>query len=322
MENYLEFEKPIEDLRQQIIELKSNEHVDLSAEISNLEDKCLNLTKEIFSKLTIWEKVQLARHPQRPYSNDYINLIADDFIELHGDRLYGEDGAIISGIAKIGDKKVVIIGEQKGRDVEDNILKNFGMPHPEGYRKALRIMKLGEKFGFPVITFIDTPGAYPGIGAEERGQAEAIARNLREMSILRVPIISIVIGEGGSGGALAIGVGDVLAMLEYTIYSVISPEGCASILWRDASAATSAAESLKLFPEDLQKLEIIDKIIPEALGGAHRDKVKVSSNIKKFIIAELNKLEKLSIDELLDKRYKKIRKIGEYNVVKNAEVDQ
>ncbi len=312
MKNYLEFEKPIFELQEKIKELKSNGHIDLSSTIKALESKCEMLTKDIFKNLGTWEKVLLARHPDRPYSEDYIKLITENFIEMHGDRLFGDDEAIIAGIANIDGRNFMIIGEQKGRNVDDNIRRNFGMPHPEGYRKSLRLMKFAEKFKIPVLTFIDTAGAYPGLGAEERGQAEAIARNLREMSVLKVPIISIVIGEGGSGGALAIGVADTLAMLEYTIYSVISPEGCASILWKDASFASSAAEALKLLPNDLKSLGVIDKILKEPFGGAHSDVQEMATTIKKFVTEEIKKLEKIEINKLIDQRYSKLREIGRF----------
>jgi acetyl-CoA carboxylase carboxyl transferase subunit alpha len=312
MKNYLEFEKPIFELQEKIKELKSNGHIDLSSTIKALESKCEMLTKDIFKNLGTWEKVLLARHPDRPYSEDYIKLITENFIEMHGDRLFGDDEAIIAGIANIDGRNFMIIGEQKGRNVDDNIRRNFGMPHPEGYRKSLRLMKFAEKFKIPVLTFIDTAGAYPGLGAEERGQAEAIARNLREMSVLKVPIISIVIGEGGSGGALAIGVADTLAMLEYTIYSVISPEGCASILWKDASFASSAAEALKLLPNDLKSLGVIDKILKEPFGGAHSDVQEMATTIKKFVTEEIKKLEKIEINKLIDQRYSKLRSIGRF----------
>ncbi len=315
MQNYLDFEKPIYELKQKIEELKTNPNIDLSNDLKKLETKCNKLTKEIYGSLGSWEKVLLARHPQRPYALDYINLISSTFIELHGDRLFGDDLSIVSGIAEIDGQKIVIIGEQKGRNVDENILRNFGMPNPEGYRKALRVMKLAEKFKFPVLTFIDTSGAYPGLGAEERGQAEAIARNLKEMAILEVPIISIVTGEGGSGGALAIGVSDCLAMLEYTIYSVISPEGCASILWRDSALAPKAAEALKLFPSDLEDLGIIDKILKEPLGAAHSDPLKMSETIKNFVLSTIQNLQKYKPLELIEKRYERLRKIGRYSIV-------
>ena len=320
MRNYLDFEKPIFELRKKIEELKSTDNISLGNTVDKLKKEADKLTKDIFSNLSTWEKVQLARHPDRPYTKDYIEFITNDFVQMHGDRLYGDDEAIIGGLAQIGGKNVVIIGQQKGRDVEENISKNFGMPHPEGYRKALRLMKFAEKFNFPIITFIDTPGAYPGLGAEERGQAEAIARNLKEMAVLKVPIICIVIGEGGSGGALAIGVGDTIAMLEYTIYSVISPEGCASILWRDASMSSQAAESLKLLAEDLKKLNIIDKVLKEPLGGAHTDVEKMAKTVKRFIVAELKKLQAFDVDALLDRRYKKLKDIGDFIILEEEKV--
>ncbi len=310
MQKFLDFEKPILEIQEEINKLLLDENSDSKLKIEKLEKTCEELKKNIFSSLSVWQKVLLARHPMRPYSLDYINLITDKFIEMHGDRCYGDDGAIVGGIAEINGKSFMIIGEQKGRNIEENIKRNFGMPHPEGYRKSLRLMKLAEKFNMPVVTFIDTPGAYPGLGAEERGQAEAIAHNLQEMIMLKVPIISIVIGEGGSGGALAIGVADVLAMLEYTIYSVISPEGCASILWKDASLANLAASALKLLPENLLELGVIDKIIPEPMGGAHFDIKAMSNNLKKFILEETKKLEALDIKKLLENRILKYKNMG------------
>ncbi|MCP4482866.1 MAG: acetyl-CoA carboxylase carboxyltransferase subunit alpha [bacterium] len=312
MKNYLEFEKPIADLHSKISDFSNSDNVNCRKMVQECKLELNRTRKEIFKNLTTWEKVQLARHPDRPYAKDYITSITDDFLQLHGDRLYADDEAIIGGIAKINGKSIMIIGHQKGRNVQENMRCNFGMPHPEGYRKALRLMRMAEKFNLPLITLIDTPGAYPGIGAEERGQAEAIAQNLKVMANLKVPIICIVIGEGGSGGALAIGVGDTLAMLEYTIYSVISPEGCASILWRDASMAPKAAEALKLLAEDLKKLHIIDKVLKEPLGGAHNNPKKIAQTIKKFIISELEKLEKDDLTFLLTKRYNKLREVGEF----------
>ncbi|MFH1714882.1 MAG: acetyl-CoA carboxylase carboxyltransferase subunit alpha [Elusimicrobiota bacterium] len=317
MNHYLDFEKPIFDLSNKISELKNSdqkENLHISRELKQLEDKCITLTKEIFSNLTPWQKVQLARHPQRPYTLDYIKNIADNFIELHGDRLFAEDKAIVGGIAEIEGKPIMIIGQQKGRNTDENIARNFGMPHPEGYRKALRLMKMAERFQMPIVTFIDTPGAYPGIGAEERGQAEAIARNLKEMAMITVPIIVIIIGEGGSGGALAIGVGDRICMMQYTIYSVISPEGCSSILWRDAAKASIAAEALKLTPEDLFSLNIIDEIIDEPLGGAHRDYILAADNAKRAILKHLAVLSKIQPNTLIEERYKKFKKMGKYSI--------
>lgn len=312
MQKCLDFEKPILEIQEKINRLLLEGTLASKLNAEKLEKKCDELKKDIFSKLSVWQKVLLARHPLRPYSLDYINLITDKFIEMHGDRCYGDDGAIVAGISKIDGKSFMIIGEQKGRNIEDNMKRNFGMPHPEGYRKSLRLMKLAEKFNIPIVTFIDTPGAYPGLGAEERGQAEAIAHNLREMVMLKVPIISIVIGEGGSGGALAIGVADTLAMLEYTIYSVISPEGCASILWKDVNCANLAASALKLLPENLLDLGVIDKIIKEPIGGAHFNIELMSKTIKKFILEEACKLESVSIKELLDNRILKYKNMGNF----------
>lgn len=266
----LEFEKPLAELERKIQELRSfskDKGIDLSEEISTLEKKANSMKKEIYANLSPWEKIQLARHPQRPSSLDYIKLIFDDFVELHGDRLYGDDKSIIGGLASLEGKTITFLGYQKGRDTKDNIIRNFGMPHPEGYRKGLRLMKQAEKFGRPIVCLIDTPGAYPGIAAEERGQGEAIARNLLEMSLLKVPIIAVIIGEGGSGGALALGIGDKIAMLEHSVYSVSSPETCAAILWRDASKAQEAASTLRLTAQNLKALGVIDEIIPEPLGG-------------------------------------------------------
>lgn len=315
---YLEFEKPIEELEIKIEELKrisDGKEINISSEIKKLEKKTKELRSEIFSTLTPWQKTLVARHPDRPYTLDYINVIATDFIELHGDRRFSDDPSIVGGVAKINDVPVMIIGHQKGRGTKERIYRNFGQPHPEGYRKALRLMKLAEKFKRPVITFIDTPGAYPGIGAEERGQAEAIAVNLMEMSKLRIPIISIVIGEGGSGGALAISVADRLYMLEHSIYSVISPEGCAAILWKkDSYLGTEdfsrAANALKLTAQDLLSFKIIDDIIPEPLGGAHRDPEGTAKKISETIVNALEELKTKTPGKLIEERYKKLRKIG------------
>lgn len=312
----LEFEKPIYDLQEKIKELKKsseeNPQLDFSDEIKKLEKKLNKLKKDIFTNLTAWQKVQLARHPQRPYFLDYVKLIFKNFIEIHGDRAYRDDKAVVCGWAEFEGEAVMLVGQQKGRTVEENLRRNFGMMHPEGYRKALRVMKMAEKFGKPVITFIDTPGAYPGIGAEERGQAEAIARNLKEMAVLEVPIIAVVIGEGGSGGALGIGVGNKVLMLENAIYSVISPEGCASILWRDASKAPEAAEALKLTADSLYELGVVDQVVKEPLGGAHTDYELTATNVKKAIKSHLNELKKLSAKELVNQRYNKYRLLGEY----------
>ena len=308
---YLEFEKPIQEIDLKILELKSDESSDKkSSELLSLELARESTIKEIFSNLSRWDRVQLARHPQRPLSLDYINYMADDFIELHGDRYFGDDKAVICGIGRIKDLKVVFIGQQKGKNTKDNLLRNFGMMRPEGYRKALRLMKLAEKFNLPVITLLDTPGAYPGLGAEERGQGEAIAKNLLEMSKLEVPIISIVIGEGASGGALGIGVCDKMIMLENTWYSVISPEGCASILWRDAAKAPEAADSMKVMPEDLKKMGICDQIIKEPLGGAHRNFEKIAKKVKNTILQEIKVIQESKIDDFLEKRINRYDKMG------------
>jgi acetyl-CoA carboxylase carboxyl transferase subunit alpha len=314
MEKYiLDFERPLTELENKIQEMRDyslNQDVNLSEEISKLEEKAKKLSKEIYSKLTRWQRVQLARHPQRPYTRDYIERMTNYFIELHGDRAFSDDPAIISGLAEIEDQKVVLIGHQKGRTTKQKLYRNFGMPNPEGYRKALRVMKLGVKFKHPIVCLIDTPGAYPGIGAEERGQAEAIARNLFEMSRLPVPILIIVIGEGASGGALGIGVGDRLLMMENTWYSVISPEGCAAILWNDNAKANIAAESMKVSANDLKEMGILDAIIKEPLGGAHRDFDDAARILKKTILSELNKLQALPTDELIERRIEKFGKMG------------
>ena len=309
----LDFEKPILELERKIEELKNlteTENINLSSEIKQLTQKLGKLKREIFENLTPWQRVQVARHPQRPYTLDYVNLIMKEFVQLHGDRLFSDDKAIVSGIARIDDQKVMVIGHQKGRDTKENVLRNFGCAHPEGYRKALRVMKMAEKFALPIVIFIDTPGAYPGIGAEERGQAHCIAHNLREMAATAVPIIIFVIGEGGSGGALGIGIGDKVCILENAYYSVISPEGCAAILWRDRAKAPEAADALKLTARDLLKLGIVDEIIKEPLGGAHRDFEASAKNIKAAINKYLQELLPLSKKELLERRYKRFRKIG------------
>ena len=309
---YLEFEKPISDLENKIESLRDNKIKDenVHQEISSLSDKIENLTKEIYEGLSIWQKVQVARHPHRPHFSDYIENIFTDFDELHGDRLFGDDQAIIGGLAKFKGSPVVIIGHEKGKSTEDKISRNFGMSQPEGYRKASRLMKLAEDFSLPIITFIDTPGAYPGIESEERGMSEAIAKNLSIMSGLKVPIIVIITGEGGSGGALAIGVGDHISMLKYSIYSVASPEACASIVWRDNSKAQEAAEAMKLDAENLLDFGLIDNIIDEPLGGAHRDTKKASSLIAQEIDDNLKRLKEINIDELVEKRYQKIMSYG------------
>ncbi|MFC1624632.1 acetyl-CoA carboxylase carboxyltransferase subunit alpha [Candidatus Omnitrophota bacterium] len=313
MAGELDFEKPILELEIKLSELKSLAYdgsIDLSEEIKTLEARLEKVKKEVFESLTPWQKVQLARHPKRPYTIDYIHMIMVDFIELHGDRMLQDDKAIIGGFAKIDGERVLVIGHQKGRDTKENLMRNFGSAHPEGYRKAIRLMKLAEKFNTPIIAFIDTPGAYPGIGAEERGQANSIAHNLREMSTLKVPIIVIVIGEGGSGGALGIGIGDRVYVMENAYYSVISPEGCAAILWKDRLKAPEAAEVLKLTAKDLVELEIIDGEIKEPLGGAHRNSEKAAHAVKKHIKKGLKELKAVSVEELLEARYEKFRRMG------------
>jgi len=312
--NYLDFEQPIAELEDKIDALESvKDDADIAKEMDSLKLKSELLTKKIFTSLSDWQISQLARHPQRLYTLDYIENIFDEFTELHGDRAFSNDHSLIGGIAKMDDFNFMFIGQQKGRSTKEKIFHNFGMTRPEGYRKALRLMKMAEKFSLPVISFIDTPGAYPGIGAEERGQSEAIARNLYEMSTLKTPIIAVVIGEGGSGGALAIGLSDTTMMFEYSIYSVISPEGCASILYKDASKANIAAESLKMTSKHLKKNKLIDKIIPEPLGGIHRDPEKSCSFLKKALIKELKSLQDVSIEELISERHKKLLSFGRFN---------
>ena len=312
--NYLDFEQPIAELEDKIDALESvKDDADIAKEMDSLKLKSELLTKKIFTSLSDWQISQLARHPQRLYTLDYIENIFDEFTELHGDRTFSNDHSLIGGIAKIDEFNFMFIGQQKGRSTKEKIFHNFGMTRPEGYRKALRLMKMAEKFSLPVISFIDTPGAYPGIGAEERGQSEAIARNLFEMSTLKTPIIAVVIGEGGSGGALAIGVSDITMMFEYSIYSVISPEGCASILYKDASKANIAAESLKMTSKHLKKNKLIDKVIPEPLGGIHRDPEKSCNFLKKALIKELKSLQDVSIEELLRERHKKLLGFGRFS---------
>ncbi len=315
---YLDFEKPILELEKKIKEMKefaSGEEIELSSEIVSLERKLQKLQDEIFSKLSRWQRVQLARHPNRPYTLDYIGHIFTDFIELHGDRSFADDKAVICGFAKLDGQKAFIVGQQKGRDTKAKLMRNFGMMHPEGYRKALRLMKTAARFNTPIFIFIDTPGAYPGLQAEERGQAEAIARNIREMSVMPVPIIITIIGEGASGGALGIGVGDTLLMLENAWYSVISPEGCAAILWRDQAKAPDAAEALKLSAPDLLELKVIDKILPEPTGGAHRNHQLAAQIVKGELVASLEQLKQLSTPELLQRRLNKFRSIGIYDEI-------
>ena len=313
--NFLEFEQPIAELEAKIEELRfvgDESAISITEEIERLQAKSRALTENIFSSLSAWQVAQLARHPQRPYTLDYVQRLFTDFEELRGDRAYADDPAIVCGVARLDGRPVAVIGQQKGRDTKEKIRRNFGMPRPEGYRKALRIMKLAERFRLPILTFIDTPGAYPGVGAEERGQSEAIARNLFEMSTLRVPIICTVVGEGGSGGALAIGVGDRVLMLQYSIYSVISPEGCASILWKSADKASDAAEAMGITAERLKSLGLIDGVLKEPLGGAHRDVDAMAATIKKALLDNLGRLERLSMDELMDARYKKFMAFGSF----------
>ncbi len=315
MRVYLEFEKPIEEIERKIDELRqfsSENEEQIRKEVEKLRKKMVRLQEEIFSNLTPWQKTLLSRHPNRPYTMDYIAMLFEEFVELHGDRLFRDDPAIIGGLAMFNGQTVMVVGHQKGRTTKEKLHRNFGMAHPEGYRKALRLMKLAESFRKPIISFIDTPGAYPGIGAEERGQAEAIAVNLREMASLKVPIIIAVIGEGGSGGALAIGVGDRILMMEYAIYSVISPEGCASILWRDAARAPEAASAMKITAHDLMELGVIDEIVKEPLGGAHSNPEDATRNLKKAIEKHLNELMEIPFDELPLLRYKKYKAMGAF----------
>jgi acetyl-CoA carboxylase carboxyl transferase subunit alpha len=318
-QTFLDFELPVADLENKIDELRfvqSDSAVDISEEISRLRTKTENQLKDIYSKLTPWQIAQVARHPQRPYTLDYISLMFTDFYELHGDRSFADDPAIVGGLARFNGQSVMVIGHQKGRDLKERTLRNFGMPRPEGYRKALRLMELAEKYKIPVITLVDTPGAYPGIGAEERGQSEAIGKNLIVMSGLRVPIISVIIGEGGSGGALAIAVGDALLMLQYSTYSVISPEGCASILWKSADKAPEAAETLGITAQRLKALGLIDKIVTEPLGGAHRDHQQMADSLKKAIADSLRAFQDLDTESLIAQRHVRIRALGKFKEIK------
>ena len=313
-QDYLDFELPIAELEAKIDSLHAvsgqDDKINLDEEIARLKKKCEELTKKTFADLTAWQVSQMARHPQRPYTLDYIEHIFTEFEELAGDRAFADDKAIVGGIARLDGRPVMVIGHQKGRSVKEKVKRNFGMPAPEGYRKALRLMQMAERFNLPIITFIDTPGAYPGVGAEERGQSEAIARNLREMSMLKVPIVCTVIGEGGSGGALAIGVGDKVNMLQYSTYSVISPEGCASILWKKADKASTAAEVMGLTADRLKKLSLIDSIVEEPLGGAHRNLELMAENLKSQIKSDLDELSVLNHDELLTRRYQRLMSYG------------
>jgi acetyl-CoA carboxylase carboxyl transferase subunit alpha len=315
---FLEFEQSISDLEAKIEELRfvqDDSAVDISEEIARLQKKSNALTKDLYAKLTPWQMAQVARHPQRPFTLDYINTLCTDFAELHGDRSYADDLSVVGGLARFNGQSVMVIGQQKGRDTKEKILRNFGMPRPEGYRKAMRLMRLAEKFGIPVLTFVDTPGAYPGIGAEERGQSEAIGRSLYVMAELRVPVICTVIGEGGSGGALALAVGDIVMMLQYAIYSVISPEGCASILWKSADKAPEAAETLGITASRLKTLGLIDKIISEPLGGAHRDHAAMMQNMKKALQDALRTFANKGIDELIAARFDRLMDYGKFKEV-------
>jgi acetyl-CoA carboxylase carboxyl transferase subunit alpha len=319
--NFLDFEQPIAELEAKIEELKhvpSGSAVNIQEEITRLQAKSEQLTQSIFANLSPWQITQLARHPQRPYTLDYAGLIFKDFHELHGDRMYGDDLAIVGGPARLDDRPVMLIGHQKGRDTKEKILRNFGMPRPEGYRKALRVMKLAEKYGLPVFTFVDTPGAYPGIDAEERGQSEAIGRNLFEMARLRVPVITTIIGEGGSGGALAIAVGDLVLMMQYATYSVISPEGCASILWRSADMAPEAAEALGITASRLKTLGLIDKIINEPVGGAHRDPQAAGQALRKALAEALKQLAEKKPRELVEERLERLTGYGKFKEIKET----
>jgi len=313
--NFLDFEQPIAELEAKIQELRHASHgqaFNIEDEVGRLQDKLKLKTAEIFRNLSPWQVSQLARHPARPYTLDYLGVMAEEFHELAGDRAYADDAAIVGGLARIGGRSVMVIGHQKGRDTKSKIRRNFGMPRPEGYRKALRLMKLAERFHLPVLTFIDTPGAYPGVGAEERGQSEAIARNLLEMSDLKVPIVCTVIGEGGSGGALAIGVGDATLMLQYATYSVITPEGCASILWKSTDKAKDAAEALGITAPRLLELGLVDKVVREPIGGAHRNPRSMAVRLKAILLTQLEQLQALSLPDLLERRYQRLRRYGAY----------
>jgi len=315
---YLEFERPIQELEKKISDMRDfsvGKSIELSGEIASLEQKLERLRTEIYSGLTRWQRVQLSRHPKRPHTLDYINLIASDFVELHGDRGFADDKAMVGGLATIEGQQVMIVGQQKGRDTKQKLIRNFGMAHPEGYRKARRLFNLASRFHLPIVILIDTPGAFPGIGAEERGQAEAIALNIQVMFTLKVPIVVVIIGEGASGGALGIGIGDRVMMMEYSWYSVISPEGCAAILWRDAAKAPEAAEALKPTADDLLSLGIVDKIIPEPIGGAHNDPPQAAKIVKEEILNSLAELRQKPIELLLEERLQKYRRMGEYHVL-------
>lgn len=310
----LEFEKPIAELEKKIEELMafSTDAIDLKDEVAKLQQKVDEMRQDVFVNLSRWQTAQIARHINRPFTLDYLNLIFTDFVELHGDRNFGDDHAIVGGLARLASEPVMVVGHQKGRDTKEKVFRNFGMPNPEGYRKALRLMQMAEQFKLPIITFVDTPGAFPGIGAEERGQAEAIARNLREMAALTVPIIVVITGEGGSGGALAIAVGDRVLMLEYSVYAVISPEGCAAILWSDGTKGAQAAEALKLTAKDIKGLEVIDEIVPEPVGGAHNDHETMARSLREALCRNLDELKKIPADQLVEERYQKFRKMSRF----------
>jgi acetyl-CoA carboxylase carboxyl transferase subunit alpha len=317
-QEYLEFEKPIAELEKKIEELTlftSNGNIDLEEEILKLHKKSDQLRAEIYSRITPWQKAQISRHPNRPYTLDYIEAMLTDFIEMHGDRAFADDPAIVSGMAKLDGMPLVVIGHQKGRTTKEKIYRNFGMPNPEGYRKALRLMRYAERFAKPLFTFIDTPGAYPGIGAEERGQGESIARNLSVMSQLKTPILAVVIGEGGSGGALALGVADRILMLEHSTYSVISPEGCAAILWNNGAKASEAAELLKITAQDLFQMKVIDEVVEEPVGGAHRDPRRAAELLKDAVVRNLNEIRSVPIDDLIRQRYERLRRIGSFEEI-------
>ncbi len=310
---YMEFEKPLMELEKKIEELgELSKEMDLTKEITKLEKRAEEMRGEIFSNLSRWQTAQIARHINRPFTLDYLNLVFTEFTELHGDRLFGDDHAIVGGLARLDGEPVMVVGHQKGRDTKEKVFRNFGMPNPEGYRKALRLMQMAEQFKLPIITFVDTPGAFPGIGAEERGQAEAIARNLREMACLTVPIIVVITGEGGSGGALAIAVGDRVLMLEHSVYAVISPEGCAAILWSDGTKGAQAAEALKLTAKDIKELDVIDEIIKEPLGGAHRDHEAIARTLHEALSRNLAELKGKSGEQLVEERYQKFRKMSRF----------
>ncbi|HJV37128.1 acetyl-CoA carboxylase carboxyltransferase subunit alpha [Geomonas sp.] len=313
-QSYLDFEKPLAELEKKIQELLafSTDAVDLKGEVAKLEEKAERMREDMFSNLSRWQTAQVARHINRPFTLDYLSLIFTEFVELHGDRNFGDDHAIVGGLARLDGEPVMVIGHQKGRDTKEKVFRNFGMPNPEGYRKALRLMEMAQRFKLPIITFVDTPGAFPGIGAEERGQAEAIAHNLREMARLTVPIIVVITGEGGSGGALAIAVGDRILMLQHSVYAVISPEGCAAILWSDGTKGAQAAEALKLTARDIKELDVIDEIVAEPPGGAHRDHEGTAKNLHEALTRNLAELKKFSAEELIEQRYQKFRKMSRF----------